>query len=175
MRMTDNLKLALNGAVEALDMINRRIVLHSVDEKPLLVSAINNCKSALSELEDTNCITNTKLEKLRAENKELGYSTERANKGMFDAFDILVEKDLEIFRLENKLAAMKREGWVSVPSNPTSEMVEAMVQVGKENEKEFRRRDEGAIRIYKAMLSELPNQTDSTLNPKSEAHNSVIK
>jgi len=46
-----------------------------------------------------------------------------------------------------------REGWVSVPIEPTAEMIESGRAQGKNNELEFRHRDDGSKLIYQAMLS----------------------
>jgi hypothetical protein len=47
-------------------------------------------------------------------------------------------------------------GWKLVPIEPTEEMIEAGREQGRTNELEFRHRNEGAVFIYKAMLSALP-------------------
>ena len=53
---------------------------------------------------------------------------------------------------------VQREGWISVPIEPTEEMIKAGRAQGKSNELEFRHRDKGAMLIYKAMIQAAPKE-----------------
>lgn len=51
---------------------------------------------------------------------------------------------------------VQREGWVSVPIEPTEEMIDAIVTTNKINQKTFQFRTVGALKIYKAMIQAAP-------------------
>jgi hypothetical protein len=65
---------------------------------------------------------------------------------------------MTIIDLINNAPTVQREGWVSVPIEPTEEMIDAGRTQGRNNELEFRHRDEGAKLIYKAMISATPKE-----------------
>jgi len=53
---------------------------------------------------------------------------------------------------------VQREGWGSVPIEPTEGMIVAGRAQGRDNELAFRHRDEGAVLIYKAMIQAAPKE-----------------
>lgn len=55
---------------------------------------------------------------------------------------------------------VQREGWVSVPIEPTEEMIDAIVTTNKINQKTFQFRTVGALKIYKAMIQAAPTDKD---------------
>ena len=72
----------------------------------------------------------------------------------------LGESDETIYDVVKRAPTVQREGWVSVPIEPTEGMIVAGRAQGRDNELAFRHRDEGAVLIYKAMIQAAPTDTE---------------
>lgn len=65
-----------------------------------------------------------------------------------------------LFETITNAPTVQREGWVSVPIEPTEGMIVAGRAQGRDNELAFRHRVEGTVLIYKAMLQAAPTDTE---------------
>ena len=71
-----------------------------------------------------------------------------------------IHKDYQVLNMINDASTVQREGWVSVPIEPTEEMIDAIVTTNKINQKTFQFRTVGALKIYKAMIQAAPTDKD---------------